>query len=245
MLPFKTTHNNNIYAWNAINLHTRASCTSHIFWITFWHVFVVSWYRRVCVFDQTNERTLSHSLIYSKFVAFYASTKRSLYGTLFMTFVSAFSAINVNASKIGFLISLKMSRQFSFKNKLVLSPSALSPLYRFLKSKWMLCTEKWRKWMRNFVFENDIWIIVSCLLWNGEYQMRLLYFHVFFSITPDALAFEVEHHIRVGCKNDKDHYTHWYSITFGTSANIEYLHNVMFWSPSPWMGRIRTRPEIW
>lgn len=41
--------------------------------------------------------------------------------------------INENASKMEPLISLKMSRQFSFKNRFVVSPSASLPLNKLLK----------------------------------------------------------------------------------------------------------------
>lgn len=67
------------------------------------------------------------------FVSFY-SANRSLYGILANTFVNTFSTIWANASKTEPLISGNTSFQFSFKNKLVLSPSALSPLYKFDKS---------------------------------------------------------------------------------------------------------------
>lgn len=46
--------------------------------------------------------------------------------------------ISENASKIDPLISLKMSCQFSFKNRFVVSPNTLSPLNKLLKCAYIL-----------------------------------------------------------------------------------------------------------
>lgn len=73
----------------------------------------------------------SHHVRTSTFIWFYGCWKSSSYGTFANTLVKIFSEICANAEKTDFLISLKMSFQFSFKNKLVLSPSSLSPLYKF------------------------------------------------------------------------------------------------------------------
>lgn len=168
--------------------------------------------------------------------------KRSLYGTLLNTFRSVFSVINVNASKMLALISLKMSFQFSFKNLLVLSPSSLSPPYKFPKSKIILKKKK-DKLLCALYLSALISILYSLPL-HFECELRFLNGKIVIVIPLYRFSAECYRNFWVNWKGKISRYTHSKFSIWIFSGNKRNLLKVVLLIPSPWIGSTRTRPEI-
>lgn len=110
--------------------------------------------------------------------------KRSAYGTLLNTLRTVPSAISANALKMFGRISWKMSCQFSFKNAFVLSPNALSPLYKFLKSNMILRQKRNKKIKSEFNREINQFRL-PC---HSECQFEIFQSQIFFAIPTCAYS---------------------------------------------------------